>query len=90
MGKKSLQNWRKTRLQQLTAQPSGRDQDSELLCDNTASQGKHGDIPQAAVFNADLLCEHGEKLLHVLILSRYCPGLPVKLRERKFGESTVL
>ncbi len=62
MGKKSLQNWRKTRLQQLTAQPSGRGQDSELLCDSTASQGKHGDTPQAAVFNADLLCEHGEKL----------------------------
>ncbi|XP_064392231.1 ubiquitin carboxyl-terminal hydrolase 48-like isoform X2 [Halichondria panicea] len=63
VGKKSLQNWRKTRLQQLTALLSGSDQDSESLCDGTASQGKHSDKPEVAVFNTDLLCEHDELCL---------------------------
>lgn len=63
VGKKSLQNWRRLRLQRLNASYESADMVSAACTSGTESEIKPMDEcsdKAQTLFNADLLCEHGE------------------------------
>ncbi len=65
VGKKSLQNWKKLKLQQINTLSSDSSLDRKLVCDEVASHSQASDDVDKSqtseyVFNEDLLCEHGE------------------------------